>query len=117
VIDPKLFTVDNLIATFTNTSVDNVQSRWMDNVAIIAKWLPQFPTTDQEPRCVVRYRDLYLRFSKGPRQVYFWDIYPDDMLTPELALWALTHAPIPFICIRPRDDQREPDPSPDRDVP
>lgn len=39
--------------------------------------------------------DWFLRHSKGPLQGYFWDMYGDDFLKPELALWALAHASAP----------------------
>lgn len=37
----------------------------------------------------------YLRHSKGPLLWYFWDIYGDDFLSPEVALIALSKSPPP----------------------
>ncbi len=37
----------------------------------------------------------YLRFSCGPSQGYFWDIYGDNMIDTELAVLALSKAPYP----------------------
>ena len=36
-----------------------------------------------------------LRYSKGPKQGFFWDIYGDDMNSVELAIIALANAPAP----------------------
>lgn len=40
----------------------------------------------------------YLRFSKGPKQGFFWDCYGDDFGTIELAILALHQAPPPMYC-------------------
>ncbi len=42
------------------------------------------------------HQDVYLRYSKGPQQGFMWDIYGDNMLNNELALIALSQAPIPI---------------------
>lgn len=36
-----------------------------------------------------------LRYSKGPKQGFFWDVYGDDMRSIELAIIALANAPAP----------------------
>lgn len=48
----------------------------------------------------VRYNDgteypPFLRYSCGPKQGFFWDIYGDDMHSVELAIIALSNAPYP----------------------
>lgn len=48
----------------------------------------------------VKYEDVYLRYSKGPYQHYFWDVYGDDFQSPELAFYAILHAPPPPISYR-----------------
>ena len=63
--------------------------------------MPPFPTKDTKPRCVVAYRGSFLRYMGGPIASYFWDLYGDDMYTPELALLALSRAPSPL-----REDKR-----------
>lgn len=39
---------------------------------------------------------MFLRYSRGPRQKTFWDIYGDDFVTTELAVIALADAPAPL---------------------
>lgn len=93
-IDPALFTVERLLATMLDDMHGNVD-RWRKYAEIIPKYMPPYPSAETRPSCVVRWRDNYLRYSKGPRQGFSWDIYGDDMQTPELALLALLQAPVP----------------------
>lgn len=67
---------------------------WQRECEIIPAYQPK---QDDPPRCVVRFRDQYLRHSKGPRQGCMWDCYGDDFLEPELALFELSRAPAPPI--------------------
>lgn len=46
-------------------------------------------------RVVVRCGEWFLRHSKGPRQGWGWDCYPDDLQNVELALIALSEASPP----------------------
>lgn len=73
---------------------------WRFYVDIVPNYMPPYPRADTEPKCVIEYRmtgrdSLYLRYSNGPAQGYFWDIYGDDFHSPELALVALHHASMP----------------------
>lgn len=89
-IDPRLFTVERLLATMLHDSHGN-RSMWRKHAEI----LPNHAVGQERPRCVVRFDTSFLRYSKGPQQGFFWDFYPDDMQTPELALLALLQAPVP----------------------
>ncbi len=99
-IDPKLFTVERLLATLLDDCFGNVDA-WRKHASIVVDWMPRFPQPDTKPICVVRIRGVrqdnesFLRYSKGPRQGFHWDVYPDHMLTPEVALVALLSAPVP----------------------
>lgn len=97
-IDPSLFTVERLLATMLDDVSGNVD-RWRRFAEIVPGHMPPYPAKDTRPACVVRWGESYLRYSKGPRQGFTWDIYGDDMLTPELALLALMQAPVPPCCL------------------
>lgn len=74
---------------------------WMHECEIIVDWMPKFPREDTQPICAVRWKSrpdsegTYLRYSSGPLQGYFWDIYPDNMHSPELALLAISRVSPP----------------------
>lgn len=93
-VDPSLFTVERLLAVMFDDSSGN-RDKWRAEAEIIADYMPPYPRADTRPICVVRFRDSFLRHSKGPRQGHFWDMYGDDYLSPELALMALLEAPVP----------------------
>jgi hypothetical protein len=99
-IDPKLFTVEKLLAELFDTRHGN-RDIWRSHAEIIVGHMPPFPQPDTRPRTVVRFGEVYLRYSKGPGQGHIWDVYGDDYLTPELALIALLEAPIPPGAIHP----------------
>lgn len=42
------------------------------------------------------HHDCYLRYSRGPLQGFFWDVYGEDMQEIELAIIALSKAPVPL---------------------
>jgi hypothetical protein len=94
VIDESLFTVKRLLAAMFDDMSGNVDS-WRKRAEIIPDFMPKYPDKTTRPTCVVKVGESFLRYSKGPRQGYFWDIYGDDMLTPEMALLALLRAPVP----------------------
>jgi hypothetical protein len=99
VIDPRLFTVERLLAEMLDHRYGN-RDRWRMNAEIVVNYMPPFPNADTKPACVVRYwlpdgDDTMLRYSRGPRQGYFWDVYGEDFGTPERALLALLEAPVP----------------------
>jgi hypothetical protein len=94
VIDSKLFTVERLLATMLDDAHGNVNA-WRKYAEIVPAYVPPFPDENTRPRCVVRLGRAFLRYSVGPRQGYMWDVYGDDMMTPELALMALLEAPVP----------------------
>ena len=93
-IDPKLFTVERLLETMLDHEYGNVNI-WMHEAEIIPNYMPPYPHKDTKPKVVVKWRNSFLRYSKGPRQGYMWDIYGDDMHTSELALLALLQSPVP----------------------
>ena len=69
--------------------------RWRGKCEIIPQYMPPFPRPDTRPVLVVRHGNSFLRYSRGPRQGFFWDIYGDDLHTVGLALLALLEAPPP----------------------
>jgi hypothetical protein len=93
-INPSLFTVERLLAAFLYDSFGN-RDRWRKFAEIVPDYLPPHARPDTKPRCVVRYGDSFLRYSKGPLQGFGWDTYGDDMQSTELALMALLQAPVP----------------------
>lgn len=93
-IDPKLFTVERLLAVLFDDMAGNVNV-WRQTATIILAYMPPYPTKDTRPRCVVECNGSFLRHSAGPRQRHFWDLYGDDYISPELALVGLLEAPIP----------------------
>lgn len=73
---------------------------WHENCEIIPDYMPKYPSKDTRPTVQVRFNDgskypPMLRYSKGPKQGFFWDIYGEDMQTVELAIVALSQAPTP----------------------
>lgn len=93
-IDPSLFTVASLLAAFLDDESGH-RDVWRQSATIIPAYMPPYPGKDTKPKCVVAYGESFLRYSHGPRQGHFWDVYGEDYLTPELALIALLEAPIP----------------------
>ena len=68
---------------------------WRYQAEIITDSMPQFPVEDTKPIMAVKYGEAYLRYSAGPHQGFFWDDYPDDLMTFGLAFKALLEAPTP----------------------
>lgn len=98
-IDHRLFTVERLVATLLDDRCGN-NDKWRKHATIEAPLVPLGP---DDPKVLVRFDNSFLRHSKGPRQGFFWDSYGDDFQTPELALLALIHAPVPPWVLK-RDD-------------
>ena len=75
--------------------------RWQKRCKIIPDYIPPFPREDTRPECRVCWErpephgNIFLRYSKGPSQGFFWDCYGDDMQSVELAIIALSRAPHP----------------------
>lgn len=103
-IDPKLFTVESLLAELLDDMSGN-RNQWMKHATIIPGYMPPHPHVTTRPSTVVLWEcgvaRAFLRYSKGPGSGYFWDIYGDDFLSPELALKALLEAPVPPQALRP----------------
>lgn len=77
-----------------------LNQHWMHECKIIPDYMPPFPNADTRPTCIIQYTyddgdTTCLRYSRGPMQGYFWDIYGEDFHSPELALAALIQAPAP----------------------
>jgi len=93
-IDPALFTVEGLLGDLLDDKHGN-RDAWRKHATIEVGYMPPFPSPDTTPTCVVRFGKEFLRYSRGPRQGYFWDVVGDDFLRPSLALTALLQAPVP----------------------
>jgi hypothetical protein len=98
-IDVKLFTVERLLATMLDDMHGNVNA-WRKHAEIVPAYRAPFASDDVHARCVVRLQGSFLRYSHGPVQGYMWDIYGDDMGSPEIALMALLQAPVPPWLVR-----------------
>ncbi len=74
---------------------------WHKKCEIIPDYMPPNPSEDTRPSVQIKYNDgseypPFLRYSHGPRQGYFWDIYGEDFHNVELAIIALSKAPAPI---------------------
>jgi hypothetical protein len=77
-----------------------LEQHWMHECEIVTDYMPPNPGESDRPTCIVRYtyedgETVCLRYSNGPLQGYFWDIYGDDMHSCELALICISKAPAP----------------------
>lgn len=77
-----------------------LEERWHEKCEIIPDYMPEHPREETQPTVQIRYNDgskypPMLRYSRGPKQGFFWDIYGEDMQTVELAILALSQAPTP----------------------
>jgi hypothetical protein len=91
--DPSQFDMRKLVSRL-------LTQHWMHECEIIPQYMPPFPSADTRPTCQVRYvyedgTATFLRYSRGPAQGYFWDIYGEDMHSPELSLIAISNSPAP----------------------
>lgn len=91
--DPGQFNLDQLIRVL-------LTQHWMHECKIIPDYMPPYPRPETRPTCQVCYpyedgTASWLRYSAGPLQGYFWDLYGGNMYTPELALLAISQAPAP----------------------
>ena len=73
---------------------------WHEKCEVIPNHVPRHAPEGAKPMVVVRYNDgtahpPYLRYSAGPKQGFFWDVYGADFHNTELAVIALSHAPAP----------------------
>lgn len=73
---------------------------WHAQCEIIPDYMPPYPDSTTRLSVQVRYNNgteypPFLRYSCGPKQCFFWDIYGDDMQSVELAIIALSNAPYP----------------------
>ena len=92
-IKPEMFSTKILLKYM-------LEETWHKDCEIILDYMPPHPGSNTKPSIVVCYNNgtkypPYLRYSKGPKQGFGWDIYGDDFLNVELALIALSDAPTP----------------------
>lgn len=85
--------LEDILDTETN------ECAWRKEVQFVEDYLPPFSGENHRPMKVVIYYpkfDSFLRYSRGPKQGYFWDVYGDDFMTVGLALLALreTNKPV-----------------------
>lgn len=106
-INPKLFTVESLLEVLLEDKHfqrDTRNDTWRKHAEIVPDYMPPYPQKDTRPTCQVRCGDAWLRYSRGPKQGFFWDIYGDDFGNPALALMALLQAPVPTFFLKHPDD-------------
>ncbi len=73
---------------------------WHARCEIIPAYMPPFPQKETRPTVQIRFNSgsdypPFLRYSRGPLQCYFWDVYGEDFHSIEVALVALSRAPAP----------------------
>lgn len=73
---------------------------WHQRCEIIPDYMPPYPSKDTRQTIQVRYNNgaeypPFLRYSKGPKQGFFWDVYGDHLHSEALALMAIHQAPAP----------------------
>ncbi|UIF90919.1 hypothetical protein [Cupriavidus sp. UYPR2.512] len=73
---------------------------WHAQCEIIPHYMPRYPSPETKPEVQIRFNNgkehpPFLRYSKGPAQGFFWDIYGEDFQSIELAIVALSRAPAP----------------------
>jgi len=77
-----------------------LNQHWHMECEIIENYIPQYPKDDINPKVVIMFPNEHLNtflcYSRGPAQGFFWDTYGDDMHSVELAILALSKAPIPL---------------------
>lgn len=75
-----------------------LQEWWHPQCEIIEEYVAPYAHKDMQPRCVIRHIPTggFLRYSRGPKQGFFWDVYGEDFQSKELALIALSAAPCPL---------------------
>ena len=73
---------------------------WHYECRILPEYMPPHPQESTRPTVQVHFRpdvehNPCLRYSHGPKQGFFWDVYGDDFQSVELAIVALAQAPAP----------------------
>ena len=68
---------------------------WHERCVIVPDYMPPYPQKNTHPEVQVQYGERFLRYSVGPKQGFFWDLYGEDFQTIELAVLALSQAPYP----------------------
>ena len=72
---------------------------WHKDCTILPDYVAPFAKDGARPKLVICFefedQKVFLRHSNGPRQGFDWDCYGDDFQQMELALIALSQAPLP----------------------
>lgn len=89
-----------LLAEYEELKRHLLDQPWHEKCEIIPDYMPPYPQPDTRPTVQVRYNDgtqypPFLRYSRGPKQGFFWDMYGEDMQSVALAILALSKAPTP----------------------
>jgi hypothetical protein len=89
--------VDSLKLVSVLMGGDFGENKWRKECVIITDYMPPCPNENTRPKCVVHHplSESFLRYSKGPHQGFFWDVYGEDFQCPELALLALSQVQRP----------------------
>ncbi len=72
---------------------------WHKDCTILPDYVAPFAKEGARPKLIICFefedQKVFLRHSLGPRQGFSWDCYGDDFQKMELALIALSQAPMP----------------------
>lgn len=72
---------------------------WHDQCKILPAYVPPFAKDGHKPEVQVHFNfedhKVGLRYSNGPKQGFFWDSHGDNLQSIELAIIALSQAPVP----------------------
>lgn len=94
----RLQEAEFLVGEFRRALLDKTGAPWRLQAEILRDWLPERPDKDDRPlRFVVRWRNLYLRHSRGVSGQPFWDVYPDECVSQAWATIVLSRAEVPPI--------------------
>ncbi len=96
-----------------------IEEPWHKDCVIITDYVAPHAKKGARPELRVRFNgfddhDVFLRYSRGPKQGFFWDCYGEDFKSVELAILALSQAPSPWramVSFKISSENKDEDPS------